>query len=225
MEILYHDDDLIVVNKPSGLLSIQDGYHPEYPYVKSILEQEFGRIWVIHRLDKETSGILLLARNATSHRDLNLEFQNRIITKNYHAIVHGIPEKDAFSITEPLLINGDRKHRTIIDRINGKPSRTDVELLDKFDQFSLLSVSPKTGYTHQIRSHLAYFDLPIVGDHLYTRNKYKNNFMPELIQRTALHAYSIQFIHPKTKELLIFSAKYPDDFTNLLFELKKESGR
>lgn len=218
MDILYQDDSVIAVNKPSGLLTIRDGYNPDLPTVKGILEAEFGRCWIVHRLDKETSGILIIARNETAHRALNLAFENRQIQKIYHAIILGVPAENEFVINHPLTVDGDRKHRTVVDIDKGKPARSTISVIEQFRNHTLVAIKPETGYTHQIRAHLSYSGYPILGDKLYHK---PNTPQSDLIDRTALHAWQITFIHPLTNAPVTIQANYPEDFRIALSHLAK----
>lgn len=221
MEILFQDDSILVINKPPGLLSIQDGYTKDLPTVKSLLEVDFGRCLIVHRLDKDTSGIMVVARTKDAHRKLNLNFQNRQVNKIYHAILLKIPEQNEFMIDLPLRINGDRRHRTIVDDINGKPANTLISIIERYQFNALVMAKPFTGYTHQIRSHLSYSGYPILGDKLYA---FRTNASEETngiqIGRTALHAFQISFIHPATNTPLTLTAGYPPDFSLALSALK-----
>jgi tRNA pseudouridine32 synthase / 23S rRNA pseudouridine746 synthase len=218
MDILFQDDSIIIVNKPSGLLTIRDGYNPDLPTVKSFLEEEFGRCWIVHRIDKETSGILIVSRNEISHRILNLAFENHQIHKTYHAIIVGIPDNDKFEINLPLKVDGDRRHRTIVDYQNGKSAKSFVSIIEKYIVNSLVEIKPESGYTHQIRAHLCFSGYPLLGDKLYKKPE-----IPEsnLIDRTALHAFQISFFHPISNQLLTFTAPYPTDFQQALSNIKK----
>ncbi len=218
MDILFQDESIIAVNKPSGLLTIRDGYNPDLPTVKSLLELDFGRCWIVHRLDKETSGILLVARNEAAHRSLNLAFENHQIRKIYHALIFGFPLNKEFIIDFPLRIDGDRRHRTIVDYDQGKPAKSKITIINIFQDCCLAEIRPETGYTHQIRSHLASIGHPILGDRLYKKT---NTNPSEVIARTALHAYEITFIHPSTHSHVKLSAPYPDDFLDTLEKLAK----
>lgn len=217
MQIIYVDEALIVINKPSGLLTIRDGYNPDLPTVKSLLEQEFGSCWIVHRLDKETSGVLLVARNELVHRSLNLDFQNRQISKTYHALVFGVPSQSQFTIDLPLRVNGDRKHRTVVEETNAKPAQSDVFLIKTNSLISLVKIHPKTGYTHQIRAHLSASGLPLIGDKLYGHKSHPLfDHYESYINRTALHAYEIEFRHPVENVICTFKADYPSDFLSVL---------
>jgi len=214
VDILYLDQWLIVINKPTGLLSIQDGYDLSLPHVRTLIEPEYGKCWVVHRLDKETSGVLILSRSEESHRAISVLFQQRKINKTYHAIVYGELDETQRIINLPLLINADRKHRTRIDMVKGKAASTSIELLYSNRIISEVKAMPHTGYTHQIRAHLSSIGHPILGDSLYS-SKVSTNFSSELITRLALHSSSIEFLHPFTNEPIKINAPYPSDFLSI----------
>ena len=218
-EIIYEDQYLLVINKPAGLLSIRDGYDASLPFVRQLLEPHFGRLWNVHRLDRETSGVLLLARSPESHRILNAAFENHQVQKIYHAIVNGVPPWHEKLVDVPLKVNGDRRHRTTADPVNGKHARTHFHILQASAEYSLLEAHPLTGYTHQIRAHLFTLGFSILGDPLYSLNR--SNPIPPVpaalpIQRLALHAFSIKFAHPFTKAPLKLVAAYLPDFASAL---------
>lgn len=223
-QLLWSDDDLLIVNKPSGLLTIRDGYDPDKPYLSALLQKDYGRVWVVHRLDKDTSGVMLFARNAATHQALNAQFEQHQVRKIYHAIVIGMSEWEEVSISLPLTVDGDRKHRTIIDHQTGKAAQTDVLTLKRLGLFTLLAALPRTGYTHQIRTHLAAIGLPILNDPLYKSLKPETQAMLEArkiaaklpIHRLALHAYQISFTHPVSGVQMTTQAPYPDDFNQAL---------
>ena len=218
--IVWSDEAIIAVNKPAGLLTIRDGYDASLPYLAGMLEANFGQVWTVHRLDKETSGIILFARSAEAHRALNQQFKQRETKKYYHAIVIGAPEWQTITIALPLFTNGDRKHRTIIDHQRGKTATTQVDVIRTAGGFALLNASPRTGYTHQIRAHLAAVGLPLLADPLYKSLKpvtrlqeiayERSNTLP--IQRVALHASRLSFCHPLSGQTVTFEAPYPVDF-------------
>jgi len=218
--VIYVDDHLLVINKPSGLRVLPDGYHPELEHVRSVLEPHFGRLWIVHRLDKDTSGVYLLARTAEAHRSLNLQFDRRSVEKIYHALVSGNPAWEAKTIDFPLRVNGDRRHRTVVDFERGKPAITLCKRLENFQGCTLLAIQPKTGRTHQIRAHLAHLGHPILGDRLYGVSTL-NSSLPLSVERLALHAYALSIHHPQSGERHCWSATYPDDFQSWLEQLRK----
>lgn len=230
---LYSDDSLLVINKPAGLPTLPDGYNPDLPYVRSLLEPAFGRLWIVHRLDKETSGVLLLARSADAHRWLNTQFETRAVSKIYHAIAGNAPEWDEKTIHLRLRANGDRRHRTVVDGGGGKPAETYVRVLERFGGYALLQAEPHTGRTHQIRAHLAAVGCPLVGDALYgggeglhlshSKPGFQGGQQGEdaLLTRPGLHAWSLSIAHPVSGEALTFIAPYPEDFNQALMQLRK----
>jgi len=216
--IIYEDNEILAVNKPPGFLSIQDGYHPDLPNLKRILDSRFGKVWTVHRLDKETSGIIIFSKNASSHRFLNQQFSNRKIKKTYHAFLNGYPPSE-FTINMPLKINGDRKHRTIVDYNKGHEALTEVKIIQYFNNYCFAEIYPHTGYTHQIRAHLFAMGFSLIGDTLYVSRSDAHKFP---ILRTALHAFSISFLHPINKEMMTLTAPYPEDFSNLFIYLQNK---
>lgn len=214
--VIFEDNEIILVNKPSGLLSIPDGYNPTLPCLKNQLSSSYGRIWTVHRLDKLTSGIILFAKNKEAHRNLNIQFTEHKISKNYRALSHGFPIWKEIFLDCPLKINGDRHHRTIADLKFGKKAATKLIVLKKCDQFCYLDIFPTTGLTHQIRSHSALLGLPIIGDRLYWQQCSLNNKnmrqYPYKYDNMMLHSFSICFNHPKNNEKVTFCAPLPDYF-------------
>jgi tRNA pseudouridine32 synthase / 23S rRNA pseudouridine746 synthase len=218
--ILYEDDDVIAINKPAGLRTIADGYDRSLPHLAGLLQVVFGQIWIVHRLDKDTSGVVLFAHNAEAHRHLNKQFQSRETSKEYRALVLGHPDWARKTIHLPLKVDGDRSHRTIVDEKSGKPAETELEVLRTFASLSLIAAHPRTGYTHQIRTHLAAVGLPILHDPLYKSRMAETQLqkdalvlIPTLpIQRIALHAYQLSFQHPATGQNTTIIAPEPTDF-------------
>jgi 23S rRNA pseudouridine1911/1915/1917 synthase len=230
--VLWDDDSLLVVNKPAGLPSLPDGYQADAPYLRGVLEPLFGRLWIVHRLDRETSGVVVLARSSQVHRALNTQFQEHQTTKVYHALVGGSPDWAEQQVDAPLLPNGDRRHRSIVSE-KGKPAVTLFRVLEGFSGYALVEAQPKTGRTHQIRSHLAYLRHAIVADGLYGDGErlylsalkpgYRGSRgeEPALLGRLGLHAWSLAFAHPLSGEKVSFIAPYPQDFEAALQQLRK----
>lgn len=215
--VIFQDNDLIVVNKPPGLLSAPDGYDPKLPHLKSILEPHYGPLWRVHRLDKETSGLIILARNQTSHRELNALFRNRQVDKVYHGLVTPAPDFQTKTIQLPLKPNADRKHRTRVEYHLGKPAHSIFKILKRFNLGVLMEITILTGVTHQIRAHLRSLDLVLIGESLYNAG-----LPPQDLEapRAMLHAREIAFPHPISKKAMQFSAAYPEDFREVYTKLR-----
>lgn len=227
--VLFEDAALLVVNKPAGLLSLRDGYDKNLPHLVTVLSPVFGRLWMVHRLDRDTSGVMIVARTPEAHHFLNDQFRDRDIQKTYHALVTGCPSWEEVQCDAPLRKDGDRQHRTVIDAPWGKPASTVFRVLEKLGNYALVEVRPHTGYTHQIRAHAAFLGHPLLGDALYGFKERP----PELptppageppapiLSRPGLHALSITFQHPVTRQNLTFSAPYPEDFARAIKLLRQ----
>lgn len=217
--ILFEDDDLLVINKPAGLRSIPDGFNPELPYLQKVLEPVKGQLWMVHRLDKDTSGVMVLARNSEAHRILNAAFRDHEVEKSYHGLIWPVPVWTELVMEQPLLVNADRRHRTRVELSHGKPAWTYCKVLDKSAQAARVALTIKTGLTHQIRAHLREQGIILLGESLY------NAGLPEPpipAPRIMLHAKEISLRHPKAQQTVKFSAPYPDDF-RAVYELIRHS--
>ena len=210
LEILHSDDAMIVVNKPSGLPVLPDGWVKDAPYLVKMLEESFGKIWIVHRLDKITSGVMVFARTADTHRTLNIQFEERETQKTYHVIMVGVPGWEDKIARYPLRANVGHKHRTVVDPRAGKASETRFKVLKLYPAHVLMEAILMTGRTHQIRAHAYALGHPLLGDVLYGSPD------TDIIQRPALHAYILSFVHPKTGEQVSFTTPYPDDFSKAL---------
>lgn len=221
---IFADDDFVVLNKRSGLLVAADRFDENAPRLDLLAEKEFGKLFAVHRIDKDTSGAILYARTAEAHKVFSVQFENREVKKVYHCLVHGRVSWQTLHVDLPLLPDGDARHRTTINRAKGKPSVTDFRLLNNCGAYSWLEAQPLTGRTHQIRVHLAANDLFIVCDPIYSRNqkpvrlsdikrRYRGDVHEEepLLSRLALHAYQITVAHPVSGEKLTFTAPYQKD--------------
>jgi RluA family pseudouridine synthase len=221
MKILHEDEHLLVLNKPAGLPVLPDGWEKDAPYLVKMLEEKYGQVWIVHRLDKITSGVMVFARDAETHRALNMQFENHQTGKVYHAIVQGNPKWDEKTARHPLRANVGHKHRTMVDDKNGKPSETRFKVLKRFQarpeegrgNSALLEAKPMTGRTHQIRVHAYALGYPLLGDVLYGAEE------TEIMTRPALHAQSLTI--DMNGERLTFKASYPDDFRAALESLKR----
>jgi len=228
IEIIFSDAHLLIVNKPAGILSIPDGYNPTLPHIRSILEPDFGRLYSLHRLDKETSGALILARDADTHRAMNLLFDSRLINKQYHCLVLGHPNWEDRDERTSLLVNGDRYHRTIANIVKGKPARTFFHVQERLQGVDLLMAQLFSGLTHQIRAHCNHLGIPILFDPLYTRSTFHSSMekLEKLLasagypKRLMLHASQLSFTHPVTSHPIAISIPIPSDFACMLDLLK-----
>jgi len=219
--ILYSDESILVIDKPSGLLCVPDGYQPDLPTLQSELASDWGKVMIVHRLDKDTSGVLVLARNPGAHRALDRQFAERKVTKTYHALCIGKPTWRQITVSAPLRVNGDRSHRTVVDPRAGKRAQTIVDLLEQYNGFCKVEAHPASGYTHQIRAHLASIGFPILGDPLYRlppaiKDRPLDLILFRAFPRTALHAFSLSFTHPQSGEPISFTAPEPADFENFI---------
>ena len=213
MDIIYKDEHVLLLNKPADLSVLPEGWEPDAPYLVKLLEEEYGKIWVVHRLDKSTSGVLVLALNAEAHRALNIQFEKHETEKVYRAITVGAPPWKERVTKFPLRVNVGHKHRTMVDNKNGVRSETRFRVLNWVqispqlaEGAALVEARPMTGRTHQIRVHAYALGYPLLGDTLYSAPE------TDIIARPALHAYSLSFNHPVSNERVAFIAPYPDDF-------------
>ena len=210
MNILHQDSTILVINKPAGLSTLPEGWEPDAPYLVKMLEEQFDRIWVVHRIDKVTSGVIIFALTAEAHRSLNIQFEKHQVEKIYHTIVNGNPPWDEKITKFPLRVNVGHKHRTMVDNKSGLRSETRLKVLKRKQASALVEAMPMTGRTHQIRVHLYALGYPLLGDILYSAPETSE------IARPALHAYSLTITHPESNERMTFTAPYPNDFKQAL---------
>lgn len=234
LEIIKETGDFIAVNKPAGLLSIPDREGDEIS-LKRILRDNYGEIFTVHRLDKNTSGIIVFAKNEESHKFLSQAFEERSVEKYYTGIVKGIPLEKEKTIDAPIAQNNVKSSMMIIHK-RGKPSVTDYKVLEEFSKYSLLQFRIHTGRTHQIRVHMQYVGHPIVCDELYGDgmpillsaikrhyNLSKNELEERpILSRLGLHAQRLKFTdqHNNTFDL---EAEMPKDMRALLQQLRKNN--
>lgn len=237
--IVHEDDHILVLDKPAPFLVIPDRYDETLPNLYRILEREWGEIFVVHRIDKETSGLVVFAKSADVHGQLSRQFEGRIVEKVYEAIVRGQPARPEAVVDLPIR----EKVRGVmsVDPKKGKPSITRYRVLKGFNGFAHLEVRPETGRTHQIRVHLKAAGLPILCDPVYgdgngfylseIKAAYKKKKEQEeeveekpLMSRTALHAAVLAFRHPATGANVRFTSELPKDMRSVVRMLRKYAG-
>ncbi|GGF85023.1 bifunctional tRNA pseudouridine(32) synthase/23S rRNA pseudouridine(746) synthase RluA [Alteromonas lipolytica] len=204
LSLLYYDDDVIVINKPSGLLSVP-GKAPEHrDSLIARLQRVFPQARIVHRLDMATSGVMVVAQHKDSHRQLSRQFELRQTAKRYYARVAGTPEKTAGSIDLPLICDWPNRPKQKVDFDAGKPALTHYQVVQQLPTEALIALTPVTGRSHQLRVHMLALGHPILGDRLYGS--------PTVIAsapRLQLHAQSLCFTHPVSGDRLNFSAPLP----------------
>lgn len=235
LEILYDDGSLIAVNKPAGVPVIPERFATEADDLKSLVAARFGEAFVVHRIDRETTGVVLFARDAETHRDLNNQFQEQAVGKVYLALAVGAPLWDEQSVDLPLRVNGDRRHRTIVDPGKGKPASTRYQVLERLGPYTLIEARPETGRTHQIRVHLAAVGSPLAVDPLYGSGEpvmlssFKRGYTrgsreeKPLLDRLGLHALSVTFADRKSGADRTIEAPLPKDLRATLNQLRKHA--
>lgn len=227
LDILFENDDLIVINKPAGMVVHPAVGHASGTLVNAVLGYDpdiegIGgeeRPGVVHRLDKETSGLILLARNERAHRWLQDQFRLREVEKTYLALVDGKPPTPTGRVE--TYIGRDPRHRkqmAVVPESRGREAISEYKTMESFKNHTLLEFHPLTGRTHQIRLHCAFLGCPIIGDKVYGRKKSSLE-----IERHFLHAYRLKIVLPGENEQRVFEAELPADLLKVLNILRKES--
>lgn len=225
IEVVYEDSDVIVVNKPKGLVVHPANGNWDGTLVNAIMAickdslSGIGgevRPGIVHRLDKDTSGLLIIAKNDKAHINMSNEIKNREVKKVYIALVRGIVAENEATINMPIgRSNKDRKKMAVVK--NGKEAITHFKVIKRFDKYTLLEVKIDTGRTHQIRVHLSEIGHPVVGDEIYSNGK--NEFG---VHGQLLHAKSLDFKHPITGKDMHLEAELPEEFRSVLKKLEEE---
>lgn len=234
LDIIFENDNFIAINKPSGLLSIPDRFGKD-PSVKSLLQDQLGKIYTVHRLDKETSGLIIFAKNESTHKDLSQKFEGREVEKFYVGLVNGTLMNREGTIDVPIM-EAPGKTTLMMAHKKGKPSITDYKVLEEFGLYSWVQFQIHTGRTHQIRVHSKYIGNSIVCDELYgdgqpvllssIKRKFKlsKNELEErpLLSRLALHSFQLKFTD-NTGIRHELEAPLSKDLKALLQQLRKNS--
>ncbi len=235
IEIIYQDDDIVIVSKPSGVLTIPDRFDATKLNLYHVLQDLFGEIFVVHRIDRETSGIVCFARNAEAHRTLSQQFESRSAEKFYLALLEGKMHAQEGIIDKPIAESMIEPGKMVIAK-RGKESVTHWRVLEEFAHYSLVEAEIKTGRMHQIRIHFQSDGYPLAVDSVYGKKtafmlsdvklrKFKQGKFSEderpLMSRTTLHAYRLMLTHPVTQERMNFTCEPPKDFQAVLNQLRK----
>jgi 23S rRNA pseudouridine1911/1915/1917 synthase len=223
IDVIHVDDELIVINKPAGLTvhrapghphsTLVDGLLARFPELATMLEVDgIARPGIVHRLDKDTSGVMVVARTPFARMELAKQFKERSVGKFYVAIVRGVIKRDAVTISLPIGRHPTERKRMSVRSHMPRPAVSQVRVLWRGFDFTLVGVRPQTGRTHQIRVHLAAIGHPCVGDAVYGS---REDATP--LGRQALHAHTLQIAHPRTGERFAFQAPLADDMEGYLF--------
>jgi len=224
LDIYYEDQDVLVVNKPRGMVVHPAPGHLTGTLVNGLMAHcddlsginGVMRPGIVHRIDKDTSGLLMVAKNDMAHESLVNQLVNKTVTRKYTALVHGVIPHDHGTIDAP--IGRDKKDRQsmTVTRENGKHAVTHFEVIERFDDFTVVECQLETGRTHQIRVHMKYIDFPLAGDPKYGPKKTVD------FNGQVLHAGVLGFDHPRTGEYVEFEAPLPDDMKNLLDKIRNK---
>jgi len=234
-DIIHQDKAIVVVNKPPNFLTVPDRFAHKLPNLYTTLKDKFGEIFIVHRLDKETSGIICFARTEDSHKALCRQFEQRKTKKIYLTLVQGILQKKEGVIDAILAKDEYRPGRMTVVKKKGKPSVTEYKVIEEFERYSLVEANIKTGRQHQIRVHFKHLGHPPAIDPIYSdksemylseiKRKYtqagRGKTERPLMSRTTLHAHRLSFVHPLTSEVVNYEADLPKDFKALLTQLRK----
>lgn len=219
VDIIYEDDDIIVVNKPKGMVVHPANGNPDGTLVNAIMAickdslSGIGgeiRPGIVHRLDKDTSGLLIIAKNDEAHVNVSEQIKNHEVKKTYIALVRGIIKENEATIDIPIgRSTSDRKKMAVNKK--GKNAITHIKVLKRYDKYTLVEVNIETGRTHQIRVHLSYIGYPIIGDTTYSNGKNEFN-----VQGQCLHAKKLEFVHPITGKKMELEAPLPQYFQEII---------
>ena len=224
LEIVYEDDDLMVINKPRGMVVHPAPGHTSGTLVNAVLSHAGEslssingvlRPGIVHRIDKDTSGLILVCKNDFSHKALAKQLEEHSITRRYHAICSERLKEEQGTVSAPIGRDEKNRKQQAINYKHGKEAITHYRLLENLQNASLLECRLETGRTHQIRVHMKSIGHPLLGDPLYGPKK--NLYA---IKGQALHAMVLGFVHPRSEEYMEFSADYPEDFQKLLNKLR-----
>lgn len=223
LDVLYEDKDLIVINKPKGMVVHPGAGNPNHTLVNGLLAHckdlsginGVLRPGIVHRIDKDTSGCLVVAKNDLAHQNLSEQLAKRTLKRTYIALVHGVIQHNVGTIEAPIGRDKSDRQKMTVTSMNARPALTHFKVVKRYEAYTLVECQLDTGRTHQIRVHFQYINYPIVGDPKYSIKKTLET------QGQCLHAQRIEFIHPRTQEIMQFEAEIPEVFKQVLEELDK----
>jgi len=221
LDIYYEDDDVIIVNKPSGMVVHPGNGNYSGTLVNALiyhtnsLSSDDKRPGIVHRIDKDTSGLLMVAKNDVAHANLASQLSKHDINRKYIALVWGVIPHDTGTIDAPIGRDKNDRQKMCVTDVNSKEAITHFRVLERYENTTLIELKLETGRTHQIRVHMNYIGFPIVNDPVYGHRKIINDY------GQMLHAALIGFIHPKTNKYMEFSAELPIEFIEILEKFKK----
>ena len=226
LDIIYEDQDVIVLNKPKGLVVHPGAGTKEPTLVSGLLAHSDSlsgvngdfRPGIVHRIDKNTSGLLIVAKNDKAHHALAAQLEDRSLSRNYYALVSGVIKEESGTIDAPIGRDPRDRTKMTVTKENSKPAVTQFTVLKRYREYTLVECHLKTGRTHQIRVHMKFIKHPVAGDPEYGIKK------DALAESQLLHAHSITFIHPSTKERMTFEAPLPEEFRKVLAYLDEREG-
>ena len=225
LDVIYEDKDILVVNKQKGLVVHPGNGNPDGTLVNAIMAKckdslsGIGgeiRPGIVHRIDKDTSGLLIIAKNDSAHINVSEQIKNHEVRKTYIALVRGVVKENQATINMPIARSDKDRTKMAVSK-KGKEAITHITVLERFDAFTLLEVNIETGRTHQIRVHLSQIGYPIVGDFVYS-----NGRNPFGVEGQMLHSSRLDFVHPTTGEKMHLEAKLPEYFEEVLRSLRKK---
>lgn len=224
IDVQYEDEDVIVVNKPKGIVVHPAAGNQKGTLVNGLLyhcKDLSGingvlRPGIVHRIDKDTTGLLIVAKNDMAHTSLSKQLQSKSVNRLYYALVHGVIEHEFGTIDAPIGRDIKNRQKMAVTSSNAKDARTHFRVIERFEEYTLVECRLETGRTHQIRVHMQYIGHPVVGDEKYSYRKTMQT------KGQLLHAYQLTFVHPRTQKSMTIEAPIPQQFTTILEELRQK---